>query len=291
MSLVRALRSAEVSLSHTFHVDEVPTAASGPVVVTAKRLDGTIVQSGNANLQAGNFYTFVKTGYVDLDAHFVEWTGTFGGSSTTVRDLVEIVGDFIFPISTMRAKNPPITDTVKYPLSMLQEARTRAEQECERICNRAFVPRFTRVKLNGSGTSYLTLPDLDPTLIRAASVATRAGATFVSLTGSTLAACAALPGGVVVRDDGGVWPLGYQNVIIEYEYGGFLATPTDLADACLRRARSFLTNASSSIPDRTLSFSTPDGAVYRLTTPTAKKTGIADIDGTYEGYELTGGFA
>ena len=272
MSLVRVLKEAAIELVHTFYVNEAPTSASGPVTVAVKRLDGTAVVSGSATLEETGVYSYVVPGYADLDTHTVDWTGEFGGSSTSVRDVLEIVGAHYFTIPEVRGIKPPL-NPLSYSLSELTWRRIQVEQECERITGTAFVPRFTRLQLNGNGTSKLVIPDINPRAVRAVLIGSRAGATKVALGASSLAAIAPVAGGVLVRDDGQIWPMGYANIIVEYEYGRDFP-PEDLRFASMRRLRSLLTASSSAIPDRTLSFTQPDGGVYRLTVPTARQTGI-----------------
>jgi len=293
VSLTRVLKTAQALLSHTFYANEVPTSASGPVTYNVTRLDGSALVppvSGTATLGDPGDYNFSKPGYANLDTHVVAWTGTWGGSATTVYDFVEVVGDFLFGIAALRAMKPPLS-TVTYPLAELRDARIEAEQEVERITNRGWVPRFTRVKVNGSSTPYLFIPNLDPRVVRFASVAQRAGATFTPLSQGSLDAVAPVDGGILVRDDGQIWPQGYQNVILEYEYGED-GPPADLQRMVMRRCRYLLNSSQSSIPARTLSYSTQDGGIYRLSQPTADKTGIGDVDAVYERYtKIEGGFA
>jgi hypothetical protein len=290
VSLTRVLKTAAVTLVHRFYVDEVLTDASGPVTVTVKRLDGvTVITSGTANNDSTGVYSFVVPGYAQLDAHTVDWTGTFGGSATTVTDLLEIVGDYYFTIPEVRVT--PTALPVTYTLAQLTAKRILVEQECERICGQAFVPRFHRALLNGTGTTRILVPHIDPQVVRAVSTATRAGGTFTVVSGSSLAAIAPVHGGVLVRDDGAVFPQGYRNVLVEYEYGRS-NPPEDLRLAAMKRLRSLLTTATSPIPDRTLSFTDRDGGVYRLSTPSEQKTGMPEVDGVYEGYTIgKGSFA
>ena len=294
MSLIRTQQTAAVTLTRRFYVGETLTDAAGSVATVSKRLDGTSVVGvpATATHVDTGVYSLLYPGYVDVDTHIVSWTGTFGGSSTTVKDYVEIVGGHYFTIPEMRSMKPALSETGSnsYSTEELVDARLRAEKEVDRICNQAFVRRFTRIKVNGTGTPYLMIPDLDPKLVRAASVTVQTGGSWSVLSQSSLDAIACRPG-YVVRGDGNIWPEGFDNVLIEYEYGSDFIPP-DLQDAVTLRARNILKGAAKAIPDRTLSYSDADGNIYRLTTPTARKTGIVDIDGVYGGYILdAGGFA
>jgi hypothetical protein len=144
------------------------------------------------------------------------------------------------------------------------------------------VPRFARFLLDGSGTNELVVPDMQLRTCRAAKVAERAGGTFTALTAGQIAAIAADESGVLIRDDGEVWPAGRANVIVEYEYGHDMP-PEEIASAAKIRLRSRLGSTTSSVPDRALSFTAADGGVYRISTPGPQRTGIPDVDAAYLG--------
>jgi hypothetical protein len=117
--------------------------------------------------------------------------------------------------------------------------------------------------------------------VRAASVAERFGAALVPLTVDQLAAVAPEPSGVLIRDDGAVWPRGHQNVIVEYEHGAD-RPPEDVHQNAMLRLRSVMGRTASGIPDRALSYSIADGGIYRIALPNATSTGIPDIDAAYK---------
>lgn len=282
MTLVRVLRTAQVVLSHTFYVDETPTDATGAVTYSVQRLDGTVVASGNASGPVSNVYTVTVPAQSQLDTLTVDWTGTVAGAAVTARDVIEVVGGFIFGLAEARAQ-PPTLDTTRYPTARLAAKRIGVEQECEEICGQAFVPRFARVTLTlppGTTRTALRLPHANVRALRALTV----DGTAQTLTGLGVSPAGVLTGSSWLgRSDG--------SVIVEYEHG-MDYPPEDLKDACMLRLRSRLSQGDTGVPQRALSFSVQDGGVYRLSTPTGKKTGIPDVDGVYERYTLDrGGFA
>jgi hypothetical protein len=280
MSLVRILRTAQVTLSHTFFVDETATDASGPVTYAFKRLDGTSVASGTAaHPGSPGVYTAVLPGQAELDTITLDWTGTIGGAAVTVRDFVEIVGGFLFGLAEARAMRPPLSATT-YPAATLAARRIEVEQECEAICRKAFVPRFARYLLDGSGTDELVLPDMQVRAVRSAKVAVRAGGTFIALSVDQVAAVAPDASGVLVRDDGDVWPRGRKNVLVEYEHG-LDYPPEEVRTAAMLRLRSRLGMGNTGVPDRAISFTVAEGGVYRLSTPGKDRTGVPDVDAAY----------
>lgn len=290
MSLIRVLRTAEATITHRFYVSDALTDATGDVAVSVTRLDGTPVAGvpTTATHMDVGVYSVVKPGFANLDTHLVTFSGTFGSSVSSLVDVVEICGGYYVGVPELRVKPYLMTDP-QFTFDALAVLRTLAEQECDRICQRAFVPRYTRLLLNGTGTCVLPVPDSEITNIRSASTATRAGGTFTALGSTSLAAIA--PGlGYLVRDDGAVWPEGHANVIVEYEYG-LLFPPEEIRMAIKRRIRSLAKVDASTVPDRALSYTTSEGNVYRLTNPSGDKTGIPDVDAAYEGNGRLGAFA
>jgi hypothetical protein len=286
---MRVAQYTQVVLQHTFTVDEVATDASAGVTVSVKRLDGTVVTSGAATHPGGaGKYEYTLPGGLtgpasatwQLDTLTVDWEGNVGGSVMRARDVVEVCGGFYFSTTELRARHSQLANTTLYTAADLTALSIQAEQECESISGQAWVPRFARFLLNGTGTDELVLPDTFIRAIRAVSVAYRAGATFTALTGDTLAAVALDPSGVIARDDGAVWTAGRANVLIEYEHGHDYPRP-DIKDKAMTRVRSLAGSPKSSIPDRAVQFTTAEGAVYRLTGAGPRSTGIADVDAAY----------
>lgn len=287
MSLVRVLRTASVVLTHVFYVDETPTDATGAVTYSVKRLDGTVVASGNASGPAPTgTYTLTVPAQSQVDTLTVDWTALVAGATVTARDFIEIVGGFIFGLAEARAQ-PPVLDTIKWPTAKLAQKRIGVEQECETICGQAFVPRFNRVaytldtNVTNLLTSKITLPHIGVRTLRSVTISGAAQ----SLTGLTVSESGVLRGVTWAAVNTGTV------IIVEYEHG-MDYPPEDLKDACMLRLRSRLASGDSGVPQRALSFSVADGGVYRLSTPSGTKTGIPDVDGPYERYTLDrGGFA
>lgn len=284
MSLIRVPRTAQQTLSKKVRLDEALTDAGGSVTVVGTRLDGTAVAAatGTASDGAGpGAYEFVLPGGPaspasatwQLDILRITWTGSFGGATVTLEpDLVEVVGGHVFGVAEARdvlGLTSPANLT-KYPTTLLAARRVEVEQECERICHRAFVPRFARVALTGRGRYDLVLPDVDIRTVRAVTVAGVA----VDVAGLTWSAA-----GVVTRR-GGVWPAGAQ-IFVEYEYG-LDYPPEEIRSAQILRLRSKLGETTSAVPDRAVSYTVVEGAVFRLSTPSGERTGVPTVDGVYE---------
>lgn len=285
MSVIRVLVTAQQTLTRTFRVDEVPTDAAADVSVTVKRLDGTTVASGNATHPGDpGLYQFVVPAQPAVDVLTVDWSGSFAGATVTVRDVVEVVGGFLFGLNEARVAHSDTLTAPKYSTATLAAKRIFVEQECERICGRAMVPRFARFALDGSGTDALLTDFL---LLRSVRAVTVDGTVWSA---GQLANVVPTSAGVIYLRSGW-WPVGRRNVVVEVEHGEDLP-PAEIAEAAVTRFRSAVTTNKSNVPDRALSYTIAQGGVYRLATPSARRTGIPTVDAAYEGNRLDpGGFA
>jgi len=278
------LVTTEVTLTQVFMVDGVPTDCTGPVTVTVKRLDGTEIAGSpfTASHPGVGTYTFPFTEQAQVDMFSGDWSGNLAGAVVVLRDYIEVVGGFYFGLAEARTalKAAIMRDPQTYTDAYLTQARTGIEQECDLISGQAWVPRYARFLLNGTGTNELVVPDMNLRTVRAASVAPSAAGPFTALTVDELAACAAEPSGIIARDDGAVWPLGHRNVIVEYEHGADMPT-VEVHNGALARLRTFTNLINPSLPDRVLIYTTNEGATYRLTAAGPKSTGIDTIDAAY----------
>lgn len=295
MSTTRVVKTAAATLTHTFLVDETLTNSTTTVTVSVTDANGAVVASGNATNTTTGTYTFALPAQSQLALLTAAWSATIAGAAVVENDTVEICGGFLFTLAEGRAADSSLKGEAKYPTSDLKLKRQEVEEECEWICDRAFVPRYRRVTLNGTGTPDIVLPDgADEVVagitlrgvrtIRSAKVAPRVGQTFVALTATELAALVVTSDGSLRRADGKIWTEGVQNVIIEYEYGSDIV-PADLKRAMLARLRSRLNLGKTQIPERAMSFTAPEGGgTYRLSLPDAFRTGVPDIDAAYARY-------
>jgi hypothetical protein len=278
MTTLRVLRTSKATLTKTLYLDEVATGATGNVVVTVTRLDGTAVESGNATgPDSANQYTYLFGGRDVLDELIVSWAATVSGDAVVLdQDRLQVVGGFFFGLSEVRneLKVPVASATT----AQLAAKRTEVEQECERICRRAFVPRFAREYLDGTNTERLALPPrrCEVRAVRAVSVG------GVAWSAPDVAALAfSAEAGALYRPLGVIWPLGHRNIAVEWEFG-WDYPPEDLKSVSMLRLRSLLPRTRSGIPERALSYTDQAGTSYRLSMPDKDSTGIPDVDGTYQ---------
>jgi hypothetical protein len=285
------------ALSHRFEVGETATDSTAPVAVSVTNPLGTVVATGTATKTDTGVYTYALPPQAALTVLSVSWAATISGAAIVEIDTVEVVGGFFFTLTEGRNSDVSLADRDKYPTGELAEKRLQVEEECETICDRAFVPRYARVTLDGTGSSDLVLshPDPDRSIahvraIRSVRMATQTGGTLTDFTTGQLAALLVRGESTLARSDGSVWAEGFGNVVIEFEYG-LDSPPEQLRQAAMVRLRSLLNVNKTGIPDRAASFTAGDGGTYRLTMPGAWATGIPGVDAVYARYSRRSGAA
>lgn len=277
MALIRVLRTAKATLSRTFYLDEVGTDPTGSVAVEVRRLDGTLIESGTAidtgpDTPGQVSYTF---GGLDVLDHLVlTWSATVGGDAVVLdQDRIEVVGGFLFGLAEGRNTDRVLKDTVKFPTARLIDVRLEVEDECERITGQAWVPRFCRETLSGTGATALILSAPYVRAVRSVSVS---GVTTLNPSpfGGEL--------GLLYRDAG--WPVGHSNIVVEYEHGHDSPSPS-ITRAAKQRFKSLALEGTSALPDRAERVITVDqqGGSVVYGQPTAEKTGIPGVDAVYLG--------
>lgn len=290
VTLTRIQRGTAGTLSHTFLVDETPTGSTTTVTYEVVDATGAAVTNGNATLTGTGTYAFVLPAQSELALLTITWTATIAGQATEQSTYAEIVGGFLFSLQQGRDSDDVLADTDRYPTADLVNARLEVEVECETICDRAFVPRYDRVVLDGTGTSEVLLRHSDPArsvadvrTVRSVRMADSVDGTFVAFTAGQLADLAVTADGTLVRTGGDVFTEGRANLIVEFEYG-LDRPPADLIRAALTRLRTQLNVNKTGVPDRASSFTVVDGGTFRLDMPGAFKTGIPTVDAAYARY-------
>jgi len=280
--MLRVLRTAKSVLSQTFYLDGVATDATGSVVVTITRLDGTAVEGGNATgPDANHKYTYQFQGRDVVDWLVVTWAATVSGDAIVLTDSIEIVGGFFFSTTEGRAVDPALSSLTKFPESDMVDYRAQTESECERICGQAFVPRFLRFTTNGTGQTALMSP---VALIRSIRSVKVGSATFAP---ADTASVGYSDAGMIYLSQGWVpgVPSGVKNITIELEYG-WDAPPIDIVRAAKIRFKSIALQSRSPLPDRAERVVQIDerGGSVVYGSPTTEKVGIPEVDATYSRY-------
>jgi hypothetical protein len=274
---VRVLRTSKTTLQRAFYLDEVATDATGAVQVTVTRDDGTVLQSGAATGPDVNHqYSYLFNGSDVVDRVTVSWSATVGGDAVILdQDVIEIAGGFYFGLAEARQVDAVFANTVKYPTADVVEVRTQTEDEAEIITGQAFVPRFEREVLTGTGDRPLRLRWPRLRKVRALTVG---GSAFTS---TQLAGIGPDPLGLIRTL--GTWPWwGVGNVVVEYEHG-MDRPPPDVVRAAKTRWRSlmFERRTRTPLPDRSEAFARTEAGLVKYGQEGADATGIPAVDAVY----------
>jgi len=260
----RVLRNTPSTLSVTFYANENPVDPdSNAVTVSAVKADGTSHIAPVAATRTGvGVYTYTLASQSALQELTFSWTGLISGQSTTLTTTVEIVGGFLFTAAELRAYDTSLT-AIKYPYNRLAEARMFVENEFERICSRAFVPRFGRETLTGDGTDQLWLDMPDVHRVTKLTVdGTDRLADWVTSNKIKVDKDAT---NLLFMDDGTTFPE-LSDIVIEYEHG-MKKVPFAIFDKSRVRARYYLTSRNTRIDERVSVINADGFGRFNLATP------------------------
>lgn len=160
MANAQVLRNSDERLQVVFYVDGVPTDPDADAVtVTITRDDGTALASAASAIRLDQgVYAYPLSPQANLDHLTAVWTGMFSAITQSVTTYVDIVGGYYVSLAELRAmKN--LDDATKFTAEDLIAARQWFETSFERYTGRAFVPRYKRIVMWGSGGAVMQLPD------------------------------------------------------------------------------------------------------------------------------------
>ena len=281
MATQRILRGAAATLRLTTrNSDGTISAPGGTVTVGVTKADGTtVVAAGSGTGGAAGSYTVAVTAADTADLGQLQ--GAWTNGTTTWATKHNIAGGFYFSLAEIRAFDAGVLGaSAQNPFTddELLTARQAVEDEAERICDRAFVPRYQRITVDGSGTTELLVGLNDIRRIRTARVYSSAGASTYTALGATALAGLVAGAGTVRRTDGDVWDEGTGNIVLEVEYG-FDELPPDLVAPLLVLLRHRITEPGSDVLDRATEYSPGDGSFSRLDLAADPyRTGIQLVD-------------
>lgn len=236
-------------------------AAVGAVTVDVTRADGTVIATGAATTtpSTGVYrYALSAANNTQLDLLTLTWKD---GGTTRLTTVHEIVGGYYFTVAELRAFDTTLSDTSKYPAADIALVRAEVEAEFEQITGTAWVPRYMRIRTPGTGTSKMLAPVWAPRRVRSVREYS-SETTYTSFTADELAAISYDDWGLLTRLDGGSWPTGTENLVIELEHG-YNRPPADLSRAAKQRARYRLNMEKTRSLDEAVRV-TVDGATYEM---------------------------
>jgi hypothetical protein len=273
------LAGAAATLTASFRDQDGDLAdPAGTVTVGIVNANGsTVVAAGTATTNAG---TGLRTVALPAASNLVPQllTCSWTNGTVTLTTTVEVVGGYYASTKQVRDSDDVLADTRKYPAATLVAARRSVEVEFEDYCRAAFVPRYRRVRLDGSGDTEQLLPDPYVRAVRSVRIYDTDG-NYTAFTAPELAAIEVNDSGIIYRTDGDTFDRGEQNVVVEYEHG-LDQPPADLADAFMMRLRDVVNRAHRGVPDRASTFTSDVGGTYSLLVAGrgGSITGIPDVD-------------
>lgn len=272
--LERVLKATPATISNTWYEDG---AAVDPGVVTIDitRADGTPLVNDGATGTSGNTRTYDLTAAShtnQLDTLRIDWASPTKGTMT---NYVEVVGGFLFSIADLDAKLQTSGD---YTVAKKTAARTVAETAIEDACGVAFVPRYRRETISGTGLTRHLVSRGPVRSVRTVSV------DGTALTASQLADVEIYAGRALYYAAG--FTYGTANVVIGYEHGHDYAPPR-VSQAAIILAKHYLVQGP--IDERYTSVVTEDGT-FTLSTPGIRgiRFGIPEVDAVVRQYGRSG---
>lgn len=282
------LRGVAANLRAVLADSDGDPAAGLTVTVGVTKADGTeVVAAGTSAPEdpdaAGTYTVAVSAAQVAT----LEWLAATWKVAGVTRAVTvhEVVGGYYCSVADAHT----VEQFGTVPAATLRRVRGEVEAEFEQITGVAFVPRYARVRVDGTGRTTLAVPFSQVTSVRSVRVYSD-GVTYTTFTAGELAAVPASRTGLLVRTDGAVWPTGRQNIIIEIEHG-YSSVPADVKRAAIARLRSRVNQAASGIPSNALSFATENGQTFRLSVPAVDRTGDVDVDAVLARHSMRVGIA
>ena len=269
-------RAATISVIVTDQNGTPVDATANPTVVVRDG-GGTQIASGASTKPVGTTGTYefglTPPQTAVLDSCSAVWSYTRDGSAEQTTTAFEVVGGFYFSIAEAREfDNAAMGDTSRYPASVIAAGRELVEDHIEYLCGVAFVPRATRVVIDGTDDSVLVALTR-PREILSASI------DDVALTSGQLANIAIYPEGRLVYPS---WIAGELNVKIHVVHGHD-EPPEPIKRAALILLRNRL--VASNIDDRAVAFTDELGTrQLAVAGRRGQPTGIPDVDAAIAQY-------
>lgn len=272
--------------------DGVLTVPTGTVSIVIKDIDDVTVATGTAQASqhghAAGVYTFSLPTAVTGELGVYEATASFVLSGSTITKIysLEVVGEYLFEIHELRQRERGLDNETNYPAESIREARDQATSHIERAAEIAFSPRSTRQTLSGDGTSTLLLPHLQVNAVIGVTVYGEEIGTDIAdeITGVELTDIEVnREAGLLIRTDGSGFPVGSNNVVVDYEHG-YEWVPAPIRQAAMTLAIEYL--VPSGIPVRATSQSSDLGD-FRISVANEdlnRPTGIPSVDAVIAQY-------
>lgn len=302
----KILRNSGALLRVTFYVDGVATDADSLPTFAVADEWGDSIQTGTAVATGPTGqYELVFPPKTELHEYAITWTGFFSAIQQSVVTFAETVGNNLFSVQEARDFRPEgktvrtglIADTTKYPTSVIIETREEITELFEVLLGFSPVERSHFVTIDGNwgrgsdgGINIVT----STSAIRNAGTSSDAlylkselnAINRIDCEGVTLVLAdqdlSVYKYGRVHRGNA-TWPLGEQNIEVQYEHGT-MHTPAPIIRAALIMLHAYM--VGSDVMDRSVTH-TDETGTYRLSVPDMARrrtTGIPHVDAIIANY-------
>lgn len=243
--------------------------------ITAIDQDGTTVIASTSMVVAGDASEGRWTHPVAAAAVAAlgEWTVTVTAAGVGHALVVDVAPARLLTMRELINYEPSIDATP----DVQRRELLAAELDCEEICGRAFVPRWRRDILDGTGTDVIELERGDVRTIHSLTV----DGVAWPVTSSDI-----VVEGDVIRHRHQIFPRDVGNIVVTYT-AGWDAPPPTLKRALARAVRSGIYQGHSVVPDGAASY-TADGTTFTMRDVGSMETGIGWVDAIYERYSARG---
>lgn len=261
----RILRGAAASIGVTW-TDQYgeAAAAGGAVTVRVQKADGTDVVAAGSSTTGANPYLRALTAAQTATTEQLVATWTDASNSATRTTRVEIAERFFFSRTDASDIEATLSNTTKYPAARFRDVRRQVEDECERVTGMAWVPRYARATVDGTGDPEVLLPHLAIRSVRSVRSYT-SPTTYTAYTAAEVAQLIVKDDGRIIRPDGLVFAEGVGNLVVEYEHGQD-RPPFDLLQATVHRLRYRLNSKFSIEWAEASTYRAADGGSYDMGT-------------------------
>jgi hypothetical protein len=265
VTVQRVLRDTRAQPKVTFYVGTTATDADAAVTVDIFRADGSIFATDAATTGPSptGTYTYTLAPQSVLERFQLVWEGTFGGVVQRQTSFVEIVGGYYVALADLLA----LQGLSGMTPAKLAESRQWFEDKAETFCGVAFVPRYAREVLDGSGTRVLELKHPRP----------RSPLISVKFDGvaQTTTTWDVYDAGYIVAPLS--FPSGNRNIEIIYEHG-FDGPDSDMRQAALTAIRDNALGLASGIPPQATEVRQEFTTIALSTPGPNAPTGIPSVD-------------
>lgn len=248
-------QSSPSTIACVFDVDGASAALDAPPTLTVTNSDGVDLIADATATEAEGAYTYLllPSHTAALDLLTATWVGEHDGNDVEITTYVEVVGQRLFSVDQARRREA-LQDVGEFPDVEMRIAHDLTLEALQDACGVSFVPRRSRIRIDGSGQTGLILPK------PLAREVTWIAINGTALTVEELEEVKTYDSGVLRRSS--VWPCGLQNIEVDFVHG-HSSPPARIAQAALRLAEHWL--IETSIPDRATVLNTDQGSFALVT--------------------------